>query len=169
MLCAVIPLEHAMPRPHRYTGAFPPIEVIADFSNWDYALDEESEPDQDETTIRPEAEQTFITKRTAFSAADAFLANGEQVTALVEVLGGQVWAVNVFQPKGIWRLFFDKPGRAWQPFIETWLPEDKRCHSVALSDRSVFPLRVTTRLPLGPKGQMWRAIIQPDGSETAWA
>ena len=45
-----------MPREHRYTGEFPPIEVIARFANWDYALDEEGESGQDETTIRPEAD-----------------------------------------------------------------------------------------------------------------
>lgn len=159
----------SMPQPYRYTGAFPPAEVIAQFPNWDYALDEEGEPGQDETTIRPDAEQTFIAKWTAFSAADAFLANGERATALVEVLGGKVWAVNVLQPKGTWRLCFDKPSGLWEPFIETWLPEAERGYSVALSDHSVFPLRVTTRLPVGREGQKWRANIQPDGSEKAWA
>ncbi len=157
-----------MPRQHRYTGACPPLGVISQFPNWDYALDEEGEPDQDETTIRPEAEQTFITSRTAFSAADAWLANGEHFTALVEVLGGRIWAVNVFQSQGVWRVYFDQRSGAWQPFVQDWLPENERCPSVALLDSSVFPLRVASGLPVGRTGRQWRVIIRPDGSETAW-
>src|SRR2546430_284657 len=117
--CSTMP----MPRSHRYTGEFPPVEVIAQFPNWDYALDEEGEPGQDETTIRPEAEQTFITEWTGFSAADARLASGEQFTALVELISSRVWGVNVFQPPGSWRIHFHKPSGAWKPFVEQWLPE----------------------------------------------
>src|SRR4026209_119170 len=101
-----------MPRPRRYTGEFPAIEVVAQFPNWDYALDEEAEPGQDETTIRPEAEQSFVTEYTAFSAADVWLASGEQFIALAET-GNRIWGVNVFQPPGSWRIAFEAPSRLW--------------------------------------------------------
>ena len=164
----VKPLAPPMPKAHRYTGDFPPIEVIAQFPNWDYALDEEGEPGQDETTMRPEAEQTFITEWTGFSAADVVLASGEQFTGLVEVISARVRGVNVFESPGTWRVHFHKPSGMWQPFVEQWLPEGDRVRSVALSDSRVFPLRVATRLALGRGGQQWRVFIQPDGSERAW-
>ena len=37
----------------RYTGCLPPPEVLAEFANWVFAVDEEDVEGQDETTIRP--------------------------------------------------------------------------------------------------------------------
>lgn len=165
---SAIRFNSAMPEPHRYTGDLPPIEVIDEFPNWEFALDEEGEPGQDETTIRPEAEQTFITEWTGFTAADAWLASGKKFTAMVRLDYGQVSDVYVFQPPEGWKVDFDDSSDKWLPFVQHWLPEEKRMRSVKLSDRSVFPLRIATRLPMGQEGRPWRAIIQPDGSQTDW-
>ena len=157
-----------MAHAYRYTGDFPPAEVLARFPNWDYALDEEGEDGQDETTIKPEDEQSFITEWTAFTAADAFSPGGTKFVALVELVGGDVGGVTVFEASESWRVLFDLTSQTWQPFVEDWLPEADRCRSVELSDKRFFPLRVVTKLPLGNGGQPWRMEIHPDGSAKLW-
>src|SRR5436309_2005622 len=115
-----------MPRPLRYTGEFPPINVFAKYPNWDYALDEEGQEGQDETTIRPEEEQTFITRHTGFTAADAWFATGLQFPALAEILPGRVCGINVFEGSDSWRVYFHKPSGVWCAFVQVWLPENER-------------------------------------------
>jgi hypothetical protein len=53
-----------MPKPLRYTGDWPPPNVLSQYSNWVFAYDEEGEDDQDETTVRPEEQQSFISHET---------------------------------------------------------------------------------------------------------
>jgi hypothetical protein len=154
----------AMPKPNRYTGAFPPPDVISHYPNWDYALDEEGEDDQDETTIRPEAEQAFITSATAFTAADVTLASGERLVGLAEVGLYGVCGLSVFEDDDWWRVFYHRPSRGWQPFVQEWLPDVERCPSVALDDTRAFPLRLTTRLPRARGARPYSIEIRPDGS-----
>jgi hypothetical protein len=158
-----------MARRYRYTGDFPPPEVLAQFSNWDFALDEEDEEGQDETTIKPEDEQSFITEWTAYTIADAFLPGGMRLAALVEFLSGQVGGVNVFEAPEWWRVVFDWPSQTWQPFVEDWLPLADRGTSVELSDARLFPLKIATKLPLGRGGQSWRMEIRSDGTSIEWS
>jgi hypothetical protein len=154
-----------MAKLYRYTGEFPPTDVVDRFANWDYALDEETEDGQDETTIRPEDQQSYISEWTAFTAADVFLPSEKQLVALLELVAGQFTGLNVFDPPHRWRLVFDLANKTWQRFVEDWLPEADRSPSVSLEDANVFPLRIITRLPLGKGGKTWQAVIDSNGSQ----
>jgi hypothetical protein len=157
-----------MSPPHRYTGEFPPIEVIDQFPNWDYALDEEGEPGQDETTIRPQSEQSFVTDDTAFTAVDVWLASTEQFVGIAEVLSCSVEGIEVLEPTGSWRVFFHRPSRTWRAFTQDWLPQEDRCRSVPLTDTRAFPMRFATRLPAVATGKPCRLEIHPDGTAVEW-
>ena len=153
-----------MPNPHRYTGACPPPDVIAQFPNWDYALDEEGKDGQDETTIRPEQEQSLITTATGFTGAEVTLASGECLVGLADVGIDGVDGINVFENGDWWRVFFHRPTRRWRPLIEEWLPEAERRPSVSLDDARVFPLRFITRLPRARGAHPYHIEIRQDGS-----
>lgn len=157
-----------MPNPLRYTGEFPPVDVIQQYPNWDYALEEEGIDGQDESTLRPEPEQSCITNVTAFTAGDILLASGENLLGLIEVIGCKTYSVEVFEGNSSWRVLLYPPTGKWQPYIEDWLPENERRQSVALADPRVFPLRVASRLPLNTTGVPWRIEIRPDGTGAPW-
>jgi hypothetical protein len=155
-----------MPKPHRYTGAFPPIEVLAQYPNWQNALEEEGEDGQDETTIRPADEQTYIAEFVTFTAADAVLASGEHAVAIgcvIESVG--IAYLYVFNGTDWWELRYDEQTQLWRPFTPTYIPEPERPPTVSLSDTSIFPLRFTTRVPFEPGGEPFTATINPDGRE----
>jgi hypothetical protein len=57
----------------RFTEAWPPIAVLVDYPNWVYALDEEGKPGQNETTIKPETQQLYVSQETCFTVADVVL------------------------------------------------------------------------------------------------
>lgn len=44
----------------RFTGEWPPPDLWKEYPNWEPALEEEGEPGQDETTLRPGEEQRFV-------------------------------------------------------------------------------------------------------------
>src|SRR5262245_58348279 len=84
----------------RFTGEWPPQQYWSQFPNWENALDEEDEPAQDETTLRPAEEQTYIAEYTSFTTGNATLADGRTAPALIEVLGGTPAAVVIFLKEG---------------------------------------------------------------------
>jgi hypothetical protein len=53
----------------RFTGEWPPQSLWSKYPNWEYALDEEDEPGQDETTLRPSENQSNIDDDVAFEGA----------------------------------------------------------------------------------------------------
>ena len=72
-------------------------------------------------------------------------------------------------PEGGWNPNADSNARplvqCWEPYVETWLPESKRCPSLSIGDRSVFPIRVVTRLPLASSGRTCEFEIDALGAE----
>lgn len=136
----------------RFTGEWPPASILTRYPNWEYALDEEGVEGQDETTLRPESQQAMITENTAYTAASANQADGTHRMAIVAIISGQIDAVDVFtNDRDAWRM--GRNGNKWEPFIQTWLPEDERMPHVFLSDTNIFPLRVATLLPAEETGQ----------------
>jgi hypothetical protein len=136
-----------MQEPLRYTGCWPEIEMLKTYPNWVFAADEEGESDQDETTIKPEDQQSFISDETAYTAATAIMPSGSCADAIVSVVEGRIEAVDVWDGRDWWRVLYDSRLRSWTPFVETWLPDGERCASVSLSDARFFPARIVSRLP----------------------
>jgi hypothetical protein len=72
----------------RFTGEWPPVELWAEHPNWEYALDEEDVPGQDETTLRPAKDASVVGPDTAFTAGEVMQADGTRLPALIEVIEG---------------------------------------------------------------------------------
>jgi len=142
-----------MARKHRYTGEWPPIEVLKEIPNWEYALDEEGSPGQDETTLRPQRLQSAITNDTVVSAAVVLQANGCRRMGIVSLYDGRIGSVDVLiDDSTCWRV--NERSNGWEPYVESWLPEAERNFvSVSMTDGEVFPITVTTVLPLKSTGK----------------
>jgi len=148
----------------RFTGENPPPELLVRYPNWDYALDEEDVEGQDETTLKPEEQQEVIGEFTAFTGGLATLADGRELTALLEVISGEVWGFEIYDPDGIWRLTYEPDTNRWQPYVESWLPIEQRCHSVSLANERLFPLRVRSTLPRHDSQEAWEVTINRAGT-----
>ncbi len=144
----------------RFTGAFPPIDVLEQLPNWESALDEEEVEGQDETTIRPAEDQGALSSETCFTAGSVHCADGTRLPAILEVAMGEMTALTVYEsPDWTWSLsLLGKPGQ-WQPLTWDWLPEEERPPSVKLDDPAIFPLRVESRLAW-PDGTRLVATIE---------
>ncbi len=148
----------------RLTGAWPTAELLRQYPNWENALDEEAEPGQDETTLRPSNVQDTITEAVTFTAAIATLANGVTCPAILELNAFEPYGVNVLtKDQEGWRLSADA-GDRWTPFCETWLPESERMPGVALSDESIFPLKIVSVLRSRVSGAPYVLTIKKDGT-----
>jgi hypothetical protein len=145
------------PLPLRFTGEYPPVDVLERLPNWEYAVDEENIDGQDETTIRPSNDQDLISNEVAFTAGVVWLANGTCLPAILEVNQDSIEGFTVYA-NGAWAWTLRRLGRPpkWEPITYDWLPEGERPVSVALSDSTVFPLVVETTLPFagGSRGRV---------------
>jgi hypothetical protein len=157
-----------MAKPLRYTGDWPPPEVLREFPNWVFAYDEEGEEGQDETTLKPEDEQSFITNETQITAGSLSLADGRTLPAIVCMQSGLPVGVNAFEGHWTWGVWHEHQKTTWRPVTQDYLPESQRLPSVSLSNDRVFPLRFTTLLPRVFGGEPWRIEIHPDGSTRDW-
>lgn len=138
-----------MAKPLRYTGCWPPVEILEKYPNWVFALDEEGEPDQDEATIKPESQQTFISDETDFSVATVTLANGMITPGILTFLSGKIDNIAVFNGHDWWQLQADQSQKHWSPVVDTSLPQEQRGPIVSPSDPLLFPARVSSCLPVG--------------------
>jgi hypothetical protein len=133
------------------------------YPNWVPALDEEGEPGQDETTIRPDDEQRSIGPFTIYTAADAKLPNGRIVPALLGQLDatflhkGEVDVIVVYDGRRRWRVSTYDHDDSWEPAEEG--PTKKH------GDIRAFPMQIRSRLPLGESlaGRRIERILYPDG------
>lgn len=155
----------------RITGDWPSPDLLAAYPNWENALDEECEDDQDETTLRPSEDQSVIGEYTPFTAATAWLNDGQECPALLEMVGG-VAALNVHLDGQWYRLVrqvdqFNQFER-WEPYCEDWLPEEERSPLLAILDSAVSPLRFSSRLPYYATSAHIRMVISADGGEETW-
>lgn len=141
----------------RYTGAWPPPEVLARYPNWEMAYEEEGVEGQDETTLRPqEEEQTMITGDTVHTAGDVWLADGRTYPAIITVFLGPPEACSFHDGKRWWAI---------KEFRKKWGSHGEK--SVDMNNKSIFPLRLRTRLPRRD-GKHWQIEIQPDGTQKEW-
>ena len=147
---------------HRYTGCWPPPTVLGIYPNWVFALDEEDEDGQDETTIKPESQQLYVSEETSFTAADITLASGTTRTGILTLDGTIPSAGDVFDGRDWWTVQRG-PGTKWEAVRETWIPEDQRRPTVSLNDREIFPLNAHTRLPKSD-GKIVSVTVFPDGA-----
>lgn len=157
-----------MPKPLRYTGDWPPPEVLQDYPNWVFAYDEEGEDGQDETTVKPEDQQTFITTETQVTAGTLVLADGHTLPAIVCIEKGSPVGVSAFEGRWTWSVWRDGRKSTWRPATQEYLPENQRLPSVSLADSRIFPLRFSTSLPRKSGDQPWRIEVHPDGSVSEW-
>lgn len=140
----------------RYTGRFPPLRELR-FANWELALDEEGRKGQDETTLRPAVEQRYISRYTAWTAAQAKLSDGELLPALVNI--------GLLEPPNEVAVFFR---RRWlilrRPFFgrRPW-----QMFSVSRGDSEAFnalkrrlPAWMQTRLPRAKGARPWRFRVK---------
>lgn len=150
----------------RFTGEWPPPGLWKQYPNWEPALEEEGEPDQDETTLRPAEEQQFVIEF-GFTAGEVEQANGHRLPALLGMCD-EVDAVTAFTSEaGGWSIrLLGEPAR-WVCIVEDWKPEAERSPSVSFEDTSVFPLLVRSLLPTRPTGKLIAFQIRADGTIAA--
>ncbi len=155
----------------RFTGESPPPSLLDRFPNWQNAYDEEGMPGQDESTLRPADNQSTIDDEISCTAADAILADGRKLPALLEVLCGEAWVVYVYpEPPSAktWALRFDTPSQGWAAMNEKWFLQGEEDLPVPLNDPGVFPIRATSRLPLKRSNEKIRVVIaKPPQPRTA--
>lgn len=147
----------------RFTGEWPPPVLWAQFPNWEYALDEEGERDQDETTLRPCEERQFVIEF-GFTAGDVEQANGGRLPALLAMNGDADGVTAFTSDTGGWSVErLGKPAR-WVCIVQEWLPEAERAPSVSFEDSTVFPLLFRSRLPRRQSGRPLEFVISSDGT-----
>jgi hypothetical protein len=151
----------------RYTGCWPPAHILSQYPNWIFALDEEGVEGQDETTIKPETQQSYISEETCFTAAEAKQADTSVRTAIVRLEELLPSAVDVFDGRDWWSVQRGL-SKKWEAVNEDWLPKDERRPNVSLSDQRLFPLVVQSKLPRGD-GKILVFSVFPNGAtEVNW-
>jgi hypothetical protein len=159
-----------MSSPLRLTGENPTPELLKKHPNWEYALDEEEVDGQDETTLRPAEVQSAIVEYVCKTAATAWLNNGCECPAIIELVDGVGGAQFYFE--GRWYQIIrwtDQYGQfvRWEPYVENWLSEDERTPSFRLTDEKFFPLHFASHLPYHQTLSPIKTTILQDGGEDA--
>ena len=155
-----------MERRLRFTGEWPPVVLWEQYPNWEYALDEEGEEGQDETTIRPAGNQSVIDESIDYTAATATLPDGTSLPTFLVVYHDpeSCESVAVFiNSTEAWQLGRDYSSRRWSPFEQTWLPEEERSPVVSLDDPDIFPLKVESRLSREATGKPFSFVVLSSG------
>ena len=146
----------------RFTGENPPRTLWCRFPNWQNAYEEETLPDQDETTLRPANNQETIDDDISFTAGDVTFANGQSAPALLEVLCGELSSVHAYpdpQQEKCWILTFHGPWNRWRAKNDDWFLQIGSILRVPVENVDLFPMRVTSRLVLQQSGQIIEAQI----------
>ncbi len=145
----------------RFTGENPPTKLWVKYPNWQYALEEEDLPDQDETTIRPADNQRSIDDDVCFSAGDAISAGGATFPALLYLISRELDSIYVIpDPKknDCWILQFEDDSKRWVVCNDEDSPSTDGILAAPLDEPGMFPLRVTSRLPV--KGTRKRLLVE---------
>jgi hypothetical protein len=133
-----------------------------------FALDEEGEAGQDETTIKPETQQLYMSLETSFTTADVVLADGSAKTGMITLENTIPSGLDVLDGRDWWSVQRG-PDSKWETVDETWLPEGERRPGVSLRDKNIFPLSVKSRLPRSD-GNFMALRILPNGiTELSWS
>jgi len=88
----------------RFTNRWPPPDLWSLFPNWAFARVTEGRPERDETTLEPADEQDRLSEEVDYTAGEAVLANGVVAPALIEVIVGKPWGVEIFPGAEHWSL-----------------------------------------------------------------
>lgn len=156
----------------RFTGEWPPPELLTEYPNWENALDEEGVDGQDETTIRPADDQSRIGEYVAFTVGKVSLADQRELVAIVELGMDGVVGLNVLLNHEWFYLTrsVDKFNQflEWKPIVEDWLPEKERSPSLDVTDSSIFPLQFVSRLPYYATSKQIKLVITLGGGEESW-
>jgi hypothetical protein len=149
----------------RFTGEWPPQSLWERYPNWEYALDEEGELGQDETTLRPSEEQSRVSGNVAFTVGIVVRADGSRLPALLEMISGELSGINVFTSESdSWSVRLLGRPASWKCITNDWLPSEERGPVVSPDDTRVFPLHVESHLPLERSGARLAITIVPEGS-----
>lgn len=157
-----------MSKPLRYTGDWPPPNILHEYPNWICAWDEEGEEDQDETTLKPEDRQDIITEDTIHTAGDVLFASGQKFPAIISMPSGRADDFSYHNGKDWIRCLFDGRIHRWIPFDQDWLPPERRAPTVDFLNLSLFPIRLSSRLSCAKTGKPFQVTIHADGTETDW-
>jgi hypothetical protein len=150
----------------RFAGENPPIRLWTRYPNWRNAIEEEGLPGQDETTLRPADNQQSIDDDVNFTAGDAVRANGQRVPAMLGLLSGELGWVYVYPDPSedtCWMLSFHMPSQRWVAMNDDLFLQGDGLTRVPVGNSGVFPLRVTSRLPLDRTGEIIAAEIEVPG------
>lgn len=148
--------------PLRFTGAWPPLDLWDNYPNWEYALDEEDLPGQDDTTLRPAENSHSIDEDVVFTVGEITLADGRLLPALLELLDGEIVGVTAFTSNvNGWNVRLIGNPATWTCIVEDWLPAEDRSPYVTPDDGSVFPAVVKSRLICTSKGSVLSCRIDP--------
>src|SRR4029453_14038477 len=105
----------------RFTGNNPPITLSESIPNWQNAYEEETLPDQDETTLRPADTQLAIDDDVSLTVGEVVFANGQRVPASLEVLCDEVSSVYPEPQKDeCWIMSFNVPANRWEAWNCDW-------------------------------------------------
>ena len=154
-----------MKRKYRFTGEWPHPNLLSRIPNWEYALGEEVSEGQDETTIRPAADQGRLESDVPFAGADAWLPGSRFLTGMLE-LDCSVVGFNLYVGGGWYR--FVRTNSGWLPNAEPRLAEANQASVIRLDDRRFFPMKIASMVPLLDSGEQIKFVINPDGSESRW-
>ncbi len=146
----------------RFTGRLPTEAALRQFPNWEFALEEEGLPDQDETTLRPADEQARIEWETACTAATATTPDG---TELMVILRGDGMSMHS-EVSGVDGIHVFRAGRVYdiELFPGAWRPEDGTQERLLFFDPEMVPLRITSVLPTAAgREERHELVLMPDG------
>jgi hypothetical protein len=131
----------------RITGDNPPLHLWDKYPNWENAWDEEGAEGQDETTLRPSANQSMIDEDVSFAAGQAELGNGEMKPALIALVAEEIDSVYVYpnpREDKCWDIFPLESGE-WKANVAV---EALGSLPAPLDQKGLLPIRVTSRMPL---------------------
>jgi hypothetical protein len=104
-----------------------------------------------------------IDNTATFTAADALLADGRQVPALVSVISGELDCVYVYpEPeRDMCWVCYHRTTKRWVAMNEPWFLTCEGVIPVPVDCTGLFPLEVSTGLPLEEPGTPLRVRIEP--------
>lgn len=164
----------------RFTDATPPLELWRQYPIWEYSLDEEDEPDQNEGTIRPSDADSWnyaFDMRTGYDLAytfgEATATDGRKFPVKVALhgLGGDdIDVVEIYfaspsvDDADCWTLVYDEKLKTWSVQKK---PYERVEPFIALIDFSarnpgIFPLTLRTFAPRDI-GEDYALRIEADG------
>ncbi|HEY6555198.1 MAG TPA: hypothetical protein VI669_17710 [Vicinamibacteria bacterium] len=148
----------ARPRGPRLTGRQPSSAQLKKWPNWRHCLDEEDEGGQDETTIRPDGEQSVIGPETTCTAFLLSTADGRRFPGFAraadaeDLAKGRIDLLAALDPRGAWQVVM-APG-SWT------LAAGQRAAPKA--DDARWPIEGTSVLPLS-SGKRLSFVLKASG------